>query len=401
MRELLLRLLVLSVFVESLGIGPASVGRILAVVGLYASLLVVLSRSQTTLLPEPAIGVAVVGLGLWVFLSSIWASSFVGWASAMGQMALALCYFFSYVVLLESREQMRRLMVWYVYGAVAVAFVGLGQTGLTSRAVGLQGDPNMYALYELAAIPIAASLASISTGRHRRRWLLVVVLLVAAVLAAQSRGGLLATFGLLVFLLWTGEFGGRFAVRPRLTALVGSGTLFAVVFGAYLAIPRFHAEDVSANRGTGRLDIWHAAWAGWEEHPVLGLGAGNFIKQSDRLLSSTPGVELDPYSVLFDGIKVHNAYLEPWVELGPIGLGLYVGVLLTVGVVLFRVYRNEPSGVLRALFPMLLAFATATIFLSAINNKLLWMLAGLAAAYPYLPERKSSYFTHTSELEVT
>ena len=88
----------------------------------------------------------------------------------MGQMALALCYFVSYVVLLESREQMRRLMVWYVYGATVVAFVGLSQTSLTTRAVGLQGDANMYALYELAAIPIAASLASISTGKHRRRW---------------------------------------------------------------------------------------------------------------------------------------------------------------------------------------------------------------------------------------
>ena len=401
MREWLLRLLVISVFVESLGVGPASVGRILAVVGLYASLLVVVSRSQTSLLPEPAIGIAVAGLGLWVFLSSIWADSFGGWASAMGQMALALCYFVSYVVLLESREQMRRLMVWYVYGATVVAFVGLSQTSLTTRAVGFQGDANMYALYELAAIPIAASLASISTGKHRRRWFMVVVLLIAAVLAAQSRGGLLATFGIMVFLLWNGEFGGRFAVRPRLKAMLGAGLLFAVVALAYLTIPRFHSEDATANRGTGRVDIWHAAWAGWEQHPVLGLGAGNFIKQSDDLLSSTPGVQLDPYSDLFYGIKVHNAYLEPWVELGPIGLGLYVAVLITVGIVLYRVYRNEPTGVLRALFPMLLAFATATIFLSAINNKLLWMLAGLAAVYPYLPERKSSYFTHTSELEVT
>ena len=226
--------------------------------------------------------------------------------------------------------------------------------------MGFQGDANMYALYELAAIPIAASLASISTGKHRRRWLMVVVLLIAAVLAAQSRGGLLATFGIMVFLLWTGEFGGRFAVRPRLKAMLGAGLLFAVVALAYLTIPRFHSEDATANRGTGRVDIWHAAWAGWEQHPVLGLGAGNFIKQSDDLLSSTPGVQLDPYSDLFLGIKVHNAYLEPWVELGPIGLGLYVAVLITVGIVLYRVYRNEPTGVLRALFPMLLAFATAT-----------------------------------------
>ena len=58
-------------------------------------------------------------------------------------------------------------------------------------------------------------------------------------------------------------------------------------------------------------------------------------------------------------------------------------------------------GVLKACFPMLVAFATATIFLSAINNKLLWMLAGFAAVFPYLPERKrSDSMQATAPLEV-
>jgi len=386
-REGILHLLVLSVFVESLGVGPASIGRILAVVGVYAALLVVLARPHAVRLPLPTIGISVAGLGLWVFLSSLWAQSLHAWAPAMGQFALALCYFLAYVLLIQSRQQLRRLLLSYVVGAAVVALVGLSQTSATVRAVGYQGDANMYALYELAGLPVAAMMVAQSRGKRRYAWFAVMALLLGAVLASQSRGGLLASLVVVFFLLWNGDLGGWFAIRPKLTTIVGAAVMMAVVGIALLTIPRFNPQTASDTRGTGRLDIWHAAWRGWEMHPVLGLGAGNFIAESGDLLSTTPGVQLDRYSPLFDGIKVHNSYLEPWVELGPVGLGLYVAVLVTTGVVLFAMWRNRGQGVLRSLFPMLLGFATATIFLSAINNKLLWMLAGFAAVYPYLPER--------------
>jgi O-antigen ligase len=399
-REGLLYLLVVSVFVESLGFGPASVGRILAVVGVYGAVLVIVARPYATRLPLATVAVPVFGLGIWVFLSVLWSDSLGAWASATGQFALAICYFVAYALLLESRAQMRRLLVAYVIGAGVVALVGLSQTSATVRAVGYQGDANMYALYELAALPIAGNLAARSRGWGRAGWFAMMALLVAAVLASQSRGGLLAVIVVTLYLLWNGDLGGIFAVRPRLTTVVGSGVLMALATIALLTIPRFSPQNSADTRGTGRLDIWHVAWQGWEQHPVLGLGAGNFIAASGDLLSSTPGVQLDAYSVLFDGIKVHNAYLEPWVELGPVGLGLYVGVLVSTGIVLFKMRHLADAGLLKACFPMLLGFATATIFLSAINNKLLWMLAGFAAVFPYLPERKSSDSSEESPLEV-
>ena len=401
MREGILHLMVLSVFVESLGVGPASVGRILAVLGVYAALLVILARPYATRLPLPTIGIPVMGLAVWIFLSALWSDSVHAWAPAMGQFALAVCYFIGYVMLLESRQQMRRLLVSYVAGAGAVALVGLSQTSATVRAVGYQGDANMYALYELAGLPIAANLAAGTRGIYRAGWFFVMALLVAAVLASQSRGGLLAVMVVMLYVLWNGDLGGWFALRPRLTTMVGATVLFALAAIAFLTIPRFNVANASESRGTGRLDIWHVAWHGWEQHPLLGLGAGNFVHDSGDLLSTTPGVQLDRYSVLFDGIKVHNAYLEPWVELGPIGLGLYVAVLVSTGIVLYKMRHAVAPGVLKACFPMLVGFATATIFLSAINNKLLWMLAGLAAVFPYLPERKPSDSTQaTAPLEV-
>ena len=105
------------------------------------------------------------------------------------------------------------------------------------------------------------------------------------------------------------------------------GTTLALGVTALLRIPRFDPQEVSDSGGTGRQFIWRAALDGWQDHPLLGLGVGGFQANSGRLLSSPAGVSLDPRSVLFEGIRIHNLYLELWVELGPVGLLLLLALL--------------------------------------------------------------------------
>ena len=385
----MLHLLVLSVFVESVAVGPISVGRVLALAAAFITCVSVLTRPRSRLLPSPSIGLPVAGLGLWVFLSVFWASSFSSWVEAALQFALALCYFGAYVVLLESRAQIRRLLTSYVVGAAASAVVGIVQASTTVRAVGLQGDANTYALYELAAVPVAVSRIGHTRGLARLGWAALTLLLLWAVLSAQSRGALLSAVAVVGFLLVRGDAGGIWLRRRGLMA--GFGLLTTLIAAAVVVtkVPRFDPTVVRESGGTGRVDIWRVAWQAWERRPVLGLGAGNFQAQSSDLLSTASGVQLDPYSkIVLGGIRVHNAYLEPWVELGPVGLALYLALLVGVGRILMGKRLGHDSGVLVALFPMLLGFLVATMFLSTMNNKLLWMLTGIAAVLPYLPIRR-------------
>ena len=106
----------------------------------------------------------------------------------------------------------------------------------------------------------------------------------------------------------------------------------------------------------------------------------------DSPLSQTPGVVIDPYSVLFEGIRVHNSFLEPLVEQGPLGLLLYGMLLAGIGLAFDVQRRLAPGDVVAALVPMLLGFIASSLFLSVTAKTLLWMLAGFAAVLPYLAD---------------
>jgi O-antigen ligase len=108
------------------------------------------------------------------------------------------------------------------------------------------------------------------------------------------------------------------------------------------------------------------------------------------LLQETPGVELSPNNpLLVTGIKVHNVYLENLVETGPVGLATW---LLLVGVPTREIVRRQGwranDSPWNPLLPMLAAFAFATMFLSITNNKILWIMIGLAATVPRLDETR-------------
>ena len=166
------------------------------------------------------------------------------------------------------------------------------------------------------------------------------------------------------------------------------GSLLVLVLAGIVSLfPRLSPAGVLGDRGTGRLDIWLTAWHTWEQRPLLGIGAGNFEARSGDLLSQTPGVQLDPHSELFEGIRVHSAYLEPLVELGPLGLASFVGLLVGAGLLMQQHRRRRPGELVAVLLPMLMVYAVTTVFLSTINNKLLWMLVAMAAVLPYLPAR--------------
>ncbi len=387
-REWTLHVLALSVFVESVQIGPARIGRVLAVLAALAVVLVLISRPASRVLPPGVIGVPVALLTLWSYLSVFWSTSLTGWLNAQLQLALALCYFAAFVVLPVSRAQVERVLRSFAVGAVAAGLLGLTQASPEVRAVGLQGDANMFALYEAAAVPIALHQAFRSTGRMRSLWLFAAIAMIAGVVASQSRGGVLTVVTVVVVLLWRGDLGER-AARFRISLTTAGAVLSLLVFAVLVSLlPRFSFAEAKESGGTGRVDIWRAALTAWEQTPLVGIGAGQWEVSSSRFLSTTPGVMIDPYSIIvLDGIRIHSAYIEPLVELGPVGLVLYLALLLGVAVVLMTETRHARGGLTRALMPMLVAFVSATVFLSAMNNKLLWIVAGLAAAVPYLPDR--------------
>lgn len=70
--------------------------------------------------------------------------------------------------------------------------------------------------------------------------------------------------------------------------------------------------------GNGRIDLWRVAWRDYRAHPWLGSGAGTY----ERAWLADPQAG-------FKVIDAHGLYIETLAELGPVGLALLLGALLT------------------------------------------------------------------------
>jgi O-antigen ligase len=378
----LLHALVLSMFFESVAVGEVRVGRLLAVVVPVYVLFRLLRGWRPGRIPG-AVWLPAALFAVWAWASGLWATSDAAWQASLGAIGLAAAYFLGFATLVDSPAQIRELLRTYVLGAAGVALLAMAQAGVDVRSVGLQGDPNIFALYQVAAIPAVGMLArTAKVPWQRLAWLLLILPLTASVFASQSRGGLLSLAVVLPVALVRGDFGR--IVRGHTVFAMGATTVVLGVLGGIAGRidDRLSVEAILRDQGTGRLDIWLAAWHGYLSNPLLGLGAGGFQPQSSWLLETTPGVGLSPDSAYFrTGIKVHNVYLETLAELGPVGLLLWLAILAGTVVLILRVagaaVRSTPAS---ALLPMLFAFAVATLFLSVTNNKLLWMVVGISAA---------------------
>jgi len=384
----LLHVLLASVFVESVTVGPLRVGRVLAIVAVGVIVLRTVTTRWRPRRLHPRIWLPTVLFVSWAWASGFWARDHGPWSFAMFQLALALCFAAAFAWFVESADQVRSLLRTYVLTAIVSAGLGVFQafTSTKGQATGLQGDHNIFAMYQVAAIAAAIGLARTASLNARWIWRVALIVLAGSVLASASRGGLIA---LGVVILWS--FGRRLRTFAGILSAV-----FVVGIGvtAVLSIPALHhrvqPSEVEQDRGSGRIDIWYVAWRSVDRHPVIGLGGGNFKSHSIELLESQPGVELVKSHLLLlpDGIEVHNVYLETLVEYGVPGAFLFALVLITTATKL-RVRGRRPrwqgpadleAAMCSALTGMLLAFASAAVFLSIVNNKLLWALVGIAAA---------------------
>ena len=90
-----------------------------------------------------------------------------------------------------------------------------------------------------------------------------------------------------------------------------------------------------------RLIIWKDALRVWSKQPLLGVGPGNFWAYDQRF------TQLPKYLRDFSktGLGVsHNGYLQTFGELGPLGLLLYISMIVVIVVVAFRLYQRSKAG---------------------------------------------------------
>ncbi len=390
--------LVLAVFAEGVHVGGFNLGRVMGPVALAVVVYYVLAGGPARMRPSPLVAVAL-AIGAWILVSFWWASD-THWASVWFlRWALSVAFAVAFAVLVQREEHVARVLMALVIGAALFGAVGiltyLGSGGL-SRGQGLTDDPNQFASYNAIAVPAALVLAV--AGRRRGRGPLLylsIVVMVLSIVASFSRGGFLTlavTVLATLFVSWRVFFSRRSQKAVYMGVLAVAFSLVLIIGSAAYA-QRLGTILTGSDHGSGRTDLWSAAWHGYTNHPYLGLGAGGYEAQSLQLLLTTPGVDLVAANAS-PGRPVHNAYFEPLVDLGPVGLLLFLLLMGITFAYLVRAAKRFRRAAREQLWRMTVALTvsyvglcTALVFLSIELGHMLWAFVGLAVALDAMSRR--------------
>jgi O-antigen ligase len=288
-------------------------------------------------------------------------------------------------------HDIERLIALYLLAAVVYATVVLWRFDIGDSDWRLGHlyyyDSNDFATFAVTALPFGLYFAH--RGRRRRTKLLALagltVLSVAFALAG-SRGGFLALLatGVFITIRYTG-----IPLRTRLSALALVGlALLCTASEKYWSQMETILSDADYNRTeeSGRLQIWGRGLGYMLQHPVLGVGAGNFPVAEGTL---SPFADRQQFGMGVRWNAPHNIFVQVGAELGVPGLVLFSGMIASAFVALRRSYRanREPDGSSRmspaltdAIMASLIAFMVGAFFLSLAYSEMLYTLIALAVA---------------------
>jgi putative inorganic carbon (hco3(-)) transporter len=259
------------------------------------------------------------------------------------------------------------------------------------RIAGPLGDPNFFAQILIVLVPVGLTLAAESKGlRGKLLALGATALILGGAVLTYSRGGALALGCVLLLFL------ASYRVRPRhlgLGALVLAllllmtppelfrrlGTIGEILPGGEEVID---PDSSFAERKLYAL----TAWAMFLDHPVLGVGAGNYTVHFDRYADKV-GFSARDYEQPGEVHYPHNLYLEIAAETGFVGLALFAGVVIAAflglrrarAVLLARGDRVS-ADFARAFEIALVGYLVSSVFLHGHFQRYLWLLFGFAAA---------------------
>jgi O-antigen ligase len=386
--------------------GVLSVTKIIGVLLVLAWLAIVATappeeRARGGVIARQPVLAAALGLfAAWAAISIAWAQETSPAASSVLRYLLNLVLFPIVLVVIRRRRDVSWLFAVFIAGALLSVVFGIlqGSFGKPGEAARLQGagvNPNQLGSYLMVAIIFAAFFFANRRWPAAGRWIALVAGILAAVslFLTLSREALLGLgAALLVAPFAVGR--GRRAAALALIVLTAAGTtLWFAAFAPQAAVDRITNPQYAG--GSGREDLWRVGWREVSDHPILGVGAGNFGVVSVRYLLRPGADQRDVY--ILKGDPPHNIYLNVLTELGAVGFALFVAILamcLRSALLAARAFaaRGDPAMELlaRALFIGLVGLLVADFFSSALYSKQLWFLLAACPALQALAERSAA-----------
>ncbi|MGZ5440490.1 MAG: O-antigen ligase family protein [Thermoanaerobaculia bacterium] len=277
-------------------------------------------------------------------------------------------------------------------GLATLAYGNLYEDASDVRAAGPVSDANFYGQILVMVIPLALSLASTATRRRWQVfWVAVATLITGGVLMTYSRGAMLALTVMTAIILASMRVKvmrvalATAAMVALLLAMPGNVGRRFMTFETFLPRHRYYVPtDSSFEKRKLLLATTTRMFA---DHPILGVGAGNFTTFFPQY-SNEAGSPAEHFYRSGELEHPHSVYLELGAETGSIGLILFAAIVGTAFAQLRRGrqrlvdlgHRTHEIRIGLGLAMALCAYLVTSMFLHGYTQRYFWLLLALAAA---------------------
>lgn len=258
------------------------------------------------------------------------------------------------------------------------------------RAHGPIGDPNRFGQALLVLMPFGLLFMKRSR-RSRERWIAAALsgVVLVGMFLTYSRGTLvmlaLCTFLMVLLgILRAREVALGVVAGVVLVAVAAPGTVKRLdsirgVEGLMTAETDAEADGAIRGRTTEML----AALNAFRDHPVLGVGPGNYMPHYSVEYMANPEIA---FRIRTTQRRAHSLYLELAAEMGVVGLLGFMAIPTWLGLRLWFLRRRwlhvdrERALLATAFLIALVAYFGTAIFLHLAFQRYYWLLLGLAGA---------------------
>lgn len=194
-------------------------------------------------------------------------------------------------------------------------FVEQYSFGARARIAAIFGNPNSYAGYLIILIfPIIMLCLETKKKAARIVYFVLAILLFINLILTFSRNSW-AAFGIGLLLLVV-YYNWKLIIA---FVLIGISSLFIPVVGNRLK------DFVDINQNVSRFHHWQTALYMFKDHPLFGVGNGNYVSYYDSYIEKYPYLDF-AHQRRFPS---HNSYLKVTSELGTIGIIPFIMLLVT------------------------------------------------------------------------
>jgi hypothetical protein len=235
-------------------------------------------------------------------------------------MTLHFIVFLGIVGLLNTPKKLTLVLTFWIVVAVMCAVKGYFSGGKIPGSAFL-GDENDFSLFLNMMIPIAFFAGQVARSKPAKAFFYFgIVILVLGTVTSMSRGGFLGMLPPLLYCWWK-------APRKLLTAaggvLIGSILIFNFISAKFwVEMKTIQGEGTAAGTGEQRVYLWSHGFSMFLDHPLLGVGPGNF-NWNLELYEPLEGFKGRSHA----GRPSHSIYFTLLPELGLSGTFLFFSII--------------------------------------------------------------------------